>query len=61
MEAGTTFAFDTIMTKTMQLDNNNTLVIQTSDDYNCRSYMSPCVPTDCVSSVTIQWVAEGKK
>ena len=61
MAEETIFAFDSIMTKNMKLEVNNTQVIQTTDDYNDRNYMSPCVPTDSVSSVTIKWLAEGKE
>ena len=53
------FTFEPVMTSDMQLEENNTQVGQRIYT-NCRSYMSPCVPIGCVSSVTIQFIAEGE-
>ena len=52
MIKGSMFAFDNAMTNRMQLEDDNMQVVQTNDN-NRRSYMSPCIPSGCVSSVTI--------
>jgi len=53
------FAFDSVMTRNMQLKEENTHIIQITNEFVGRSYMVPSLPEEYVSSVTIQWLEHG--